>query len=96
MIRFGPSGNSDSFYAMGNKTTLEAPKWLAAMGLNAYEYSFGRGINLAKDKAEQKRPVRSKSTSLQALTMVNASLTTARVMQAKTAEKEVGSLLKSA
>lgn len=52
MIRFGPSGNSDSFYTMGNKTTLEAPKWLAAMGLNAYEYSFGRGINLAKDKAE--------------------------------------------
>ena len=25
---FGPSGNSESFYAEGHKSTLEAPKWL--------------------------------------------------------------------
>ena len=53
MIRFGPSGNSNSFYAHGYKSTVEAPMWLNKMGLNAYEYSFGRGINLSDQTAEQ-------------------------------------------
>lgn len=51
MIRFGPSGNSDSFYEQGYKSTLDAAKWLKAMGLDAYEYSFGRGISLTLDMA---------------------------------------------
>ena len=41
---FGPSGNSESFYAAGKKHTLEAPRWLFEMGLDAYEYSAGNGI----------------------------------------------------
>lgn len=52
-IRFGPAGNSDSFYAQGHKASWEAPKWLRGMGLNAYEYSFGRGVQLRKDTAER-------------------------------------------
>ena len=28
MIRFGPSGNSDSFYDDGNKVSEQAPAWL--------------------------------------------------------------------
>ena len=52
-IRFGPSGNSDSFYAEGNKTTEQAPAWLHARGLNAFEYSFGRGISLSPESAER-------------------------------------------
>lgn len=53
MIRFGPSGNSDSFYEQGYKSTLDAAKWLKTMGLDAYEYSFGRGISLSLEKAEK-------------------------------------------
>ena len=51
MIRFGPSGNSDSFYAQGYKASWQAPGWLAGMGLSAYEYSFGRGVQLKEEMA---------------------------------------------
>ncbi len=51
MIRFGPSGNSESFYEEGFTSTMEAPLWLKAKGLNAYEYPFGRGINLSLETA---------------------------------------------
>lgn len=53
MIRFGPSGNSDSFYDQGYTSTLQAPEYLQKMGLDAYEYSFGRGINLSLEMAEK-------------------------------------------
>lgn len=52
MIRFGPSGNSQSFYNAGNKTSLQAPAWLKSLGLNAYEYSFGRGYTMSLKTAE--------------------------------------------
>ena len=52
MIRFGPAGNSNSFYAQGHKRTTEAFAWIAAMGLDAYEYSFGRGVQLSQATAE--------------------------------------------
>lgn len=41
---FGPSGNSQCFYDAGNKHTYQAPKWLAQMGLDAFEYPAGNGI----------------------------------------------------
>ena len=53
MIRFGPSGNSESFYSEGYTSTLQAPGWLSEKGLNAYEYSFGRGVNLSRETAEK-------------------------------------------
>ena len=53
MIRFGPAGNSDSFYAQGYKASWQAPAWLRGMGLNAYEYSFGRGVQLKEDMAKK-------------------------------------------
>lgn len=43
--KFGPGGNSESFYAEGHKSTLEAPAWVAAKGLDAYEYEAGNGIS---------------------------------------------------
>lgn len=52
MIRFGPSGNSKRFYDEGYKASEEAPEWLFKQGLNAYEYSFGRGVRLSRQKAE--------------------------------------------
>ncbi len=53
MIRFGPAGNSESFYAAGYKSTWQAPKWLRDMGLNHYECSFGRGVGLSQKGAEE-------------------------------------------
>ena len=41
---FGPGGNSDSFYAEGHKSTAEAPAWVKAKGLDAYEYEAGNGL----------------------------------------------------
>ena len=50
---FGPAGNSDRFYAEGYKSTLQAPGWLEAMGLTAYEYSFGRGVSVSEETARK-------------------------------------------
>ena len=46
MLRIGPSGNSDSFYASGHKHTYEEAAWLSSLGLTAFEYSFGRGVKI--------------------------------------------------
>lgn len=51
MIRFGPAGNEPSFYEQGYKNTFEAMKWLQDMGLNAYEYQSGRGVNIGEQAA---------------------------------------------
>ena len=42
---FGPGGNSEAFKAAGKKSTLEAPEWVRSIGLDAYEFEAGRGIN---------------------------------------------------
>ncbi len=52
MIKFGPAGNCKTFYDEGYKRTLEAPKWLKEKGLDAYEYSFGRGILLSDEMSK--------------------------------------------
>ena len=44
MVKFGPGGNSVSFYAAGKKNTTEAPAWVKDFGLDAYEYQGGQGI----------------------------------------------------
>ena len=41
---FGPGGNSESFYAAGNKSTLQAPAFVRAVGLGAYEFEAGNGL----------------------------------------------------
>lgn len=52
MIRFGPAGNSESFYNEGHKHTVEAFAWLKEKGLSAFEYSFGRGVRLKEESAK--------------------------------------------
>jgi deoxyribonuclease-4 len=52
MIKFGPAGNSNSFYEQGHKKTAEAFAWIKRMGLDAFEYSFGRGVQLSQATAE--------------------------------------------
>ncbi len=51
MIKFGPAGNCEMFYGEGNKSSMQAAKWLKEKGLNAYEYSFGKGILLSDETA---------------------------------------------
>lgn len=51
MIHFGPSGNSDTFYGQGYKSSLNMPAWLNNMGLDAYEYSCARGVRIKPDMA---------------------------------------------
>lgn len=41
---FGPAGNSLSFVAAGGKSTLQAPAFVASLGLDRYEYQGGNGI----------------------------------------------------
>ena len=53
MLRIGPSGNSLSFYNEGNKHTFQAASWLNQRGLNAFEYSFGRGVSMSDGTAEK-------------------------------------------
>lgn len=43
-VKFGPAGNSLSFYADGKKNTFEAPAWIRGLGLDAYEYQCGQGV----------------------------------------------------
>lgn len=51
IARFGPAGNSDSFYDEGHKATVEAPLWLHTRGLTAYEYQCGRGVRVSEETA---------------------------------------------
>lgn len=46
MIKFGPSGLCEGFSQSGYKHTIEAGKWLSNQGLNCFEYSFGRGVQI--------------------------------------------------
>ncbi len=52
MIKFGPSGNSESFFEAGFEHTEDAAAFVAERGLDCFEYSFGRGVRMTKAKAE--------------------------------------------
>lgn len=51
MIKFGPSGNSEAFHNAGLVDSALSAKWVKDMGLDCFEYSFGRGVNLSERKA---------------------------------------------
>lgn len=51
MIKFGPSGNSEDFFAAGKKTSEQSAEWVKSLGLEAFEYSFGRGVLMGDEKA---------------------------------------------
>lgn len=52
-VKFGPAGNSESFAKMGYKHSLDVPEYIVKMGLDAFEYQCGRGVNIGLDKASQ-------------------------------------------
>lgn len=51
MIKFGPSGNSESFYNEGYESTEQAALFCRERGLECFEYSFGRGVRMSDEKA---------------------------------------------
>ena len=53
MIKFGPAGSCDRFYAEGYKSSDQAPAWIAAQGLDAYEYAAGHGVSLREATARK-------------------------------------------
>ena len=50
---FGPSGHSESYAAEGHVSTMDMPAWLAARGLDIFEYSFGRGVRISSFSAAE-------------------------------------------
>ncbi len=52
MIKFGPSGNCESFYAAGYSHTEESAVFVKNRGLDCFEYSFGRGVRMTEAKAK--------------------------------------------
>ena len=55
MIKFGPSGSTVRFFAQGYSHTAEMPAYVKGLGLDCFEYSFGRGVNLSVAKANEIR-----------------------------------------
>ena len=51
MIKFGPSGNSESFDAQGLAHTEQSAEFVRERGLDCFEYSFGRGVHMSEAKA---------------------------------------------
>lgn len=54
-IYFGPQGNSAEFYSAGHRSTAEAPEWLSSLGLNCYEYAYGRGFRVGEESLHEIR-----------------------------------------
>ncbi len=48
--RFGPAGNAENF---PGKSSADAPKWLAQLGLDCYEYQCGKGVHVGEDTARR-------------------------------------------
>ncbi len=51
--KFGPAGNSESFFEMGYKSYLDIPEYTAKMGLDVFEYQAGRGVKISREGALQ-------------------------------------------
>lgn len=48
--RFGPAGNAADF---PYKTSERAPAWIAAQGLDCYEYQCGKGVHIGEESARR-------------------------------------------
>ena len=48
--KFGPAGSSEAF-SREHKSSLDAPAYLAAMGLDLLEYQCGKGVNIGTETA---------------------------------------------
>lgn len=87
-ITFGPAGNSESFSAQ-YKSSLDAPGWLEALGLDGYEYQCGKGVNVGEETARtlgEKACLAGIALSLHAPYFIN-------LANAETVEKTAGYVL---
>ena len=50
--RFGPAGNAIAF-SRQYKSSLDAPAWIAGLGLDCYEYQCGKGVHVGQVTAEK-------------------------------------------
>lgn len=50
---FGPAGNGLGFAKAGYKNTIDAPKYLKDIGLDAYEYQCGKGVKTGEASARK-------------------------------------------
>ena len=50
--KFGPAGNSDSFSKV-HRSSVEAPGWIAGLGLDCYEYQCGKGVHVGEETARK-------------------------------------------
>lgn len=48
--RFGPAGNAADF---PYKSSVDAPGWLNALGLDCYEYQCGKGVHVGEETARR-------------------------------------------
>ena len=53
MIKFGPSGSCELFASQGYTRTIQEAKWLSDLGLDCFEYSFGRGVRITEKTATE-------------------------------------------
>ena len=51
-VLFGVAGNSNAFTTTVSKASADAPAWLRQIGLDAYEYQCGKGVNVGEETAE--------------------------------------------
>ena len=49
--KFGTAGAGELFYSEGYKKSYEVPEFLKKMGLTAFEYQCGRGVNIGEASA---------------------------------------------
>lgn len=47
---FGPAGNASNF---PYRSSVDAPRWLAQLGLDRYEYQCGKGVHIGMDTARR-------------------------------------------
>lgn len=52
-IKFGPGGNPLAFSEAGYKSSVDMPRYLNSIGLNAYEYQCNKGVKISEKTAEQ-------------------------------------------
>lgn len=48
---FGPAGAPEDFKQKGYKNSLDAPKYIEEMGLDAFEYQCGQGVRIEIGRA---------------------------------------------
>ncbi len=49
---FGTAGNEQAFFSAGFRKTIQAPAYVASLGLDAYEYQCGHGVRISPDGAQ--------------------------------------------